>query len=197
MALMEDVSNPQQLLSLTWVDPITVIPVDTNGKKRRRLQEEQRNNTTTLLLSRRLKEKVKKSHIHGTNAFMVLLPDKQEFLGIAHFHRPNDRRPNDYARFGHHYTHAFYTVNVHEPYRLTGLSPEFVLPSVHDAQDAEIIQFASGLELDGQRLVIAYGINDCEAAVAQVSLKTVQGLIRPVEKGKQVVDFMEPLKRQF
>jgi len=188
---MQDVSDPQQLLSLTWVDPITVIPVNT--KKKRRLQE---NNNESV--QRRLKqEKVQKSHIHGTNAFMVLLADRDEFLGMAHFHRPNDRKPNQYARFGHHYTHAFYTINTQQPFRLTGLSPEFVLPSAQYSEDAEIIQFASGLELNGDdQLVIAYGMNDCEAAVVQVDLRTVHNLIRPVEAGKQVVDFMEPLKRK-
>ena len=131
-----------------------------------------------------------------------------EYLGVAHFHRPNDRKPNPYARFGHHYTHAFYRVE-RQPqsdqsdganknqWHLTGLSPEFVLPSAVSAHrdDAEIIQFVSGLELlgDGKTVVLAYGINDCEAALTTLSLPVVLGMLRNIKKGTQVVDYMQPL----
>ena len=130
---------------------------------------------------------------------------KMEYLGVAHFHRPNDRKPNPYARFGHHYTHAFYRVE-RQPqsdganknqWHLTGLSPEFVLPSAVSAHrdDAEIIQFVSGLELlgDGKTVVLAYGINDCEAALTTLSLPVVLGMLRNIKKGTQVVDYMQPL----
>jgi hypothetical protein len=153
-----------------------------------------------------------KSHIHGTNAFMVPLPastasrDRQsrEFLGVAHFHRPNDRKPNEYARFGHHYTHAFYTVSSDDDsttldassFWLSGLSSEFVLPAIHAPDNAEIIQFVSGLEYNPEtkQVILAYGINDCEAAVTTLDLSTVQTMLKSVPKGQQVVDFMFPLK---
>jgi hypothetical protein len=151
-----------------------------------------------------------KSHIHGTNAFMVPLPvstasrDRQsrEFLGVAHFHRPNDRKPNEYARFGHHYTHAFYTVSSDSTsldastFWLSGLSSEFVLPAIHAPDNAEIIQFVSGLEYNPEtkQVILAYGINDCEAAVTTLDLSTVQTMLKSVPKGQQVVDFMFPLK---
>jgi hypothetical protein len=219
MALMDGGSGnattaDPQLLSLTWVDPVTVIEVDTtphvvssalskkqngNGQaQRRKLQEQQVG-------------KPRKSHVHGTNAFMVRLPHVDEFLGVAHFHRPHDRKPNAYAKFGHHYTHALYTVSSRPPYELRRLSAEFVLPqaatkpaavpasstTTGDAEDdAEIIQFASGLEvIDGYRIIIAYGINDCEAAIAEVSLEEAMAhWLRPVKPGTQVVDVMLPLK---
>jgi hypothetical protein len=211
MALMQDRRNgngafasSSQLLSLTWVDPITVQAVNTtaqpvpNGK--RQAQD------LPPLAGRRLAaqpaqhlQKPAKSHIHGTNAFMVYLPSpRDEFLGVAHFHRPNDRASNPYARFGHHYTHAFFTVTAVPPYRLTALSAEFVYARGDDrggAADAEIIQFSSGLEVteDGQRVVLAYGINDCEAAVTTVPWTTVADLLRPVAAGQQVVDLMQAL----
>jgi hypothetical protein len=211
MALMQDrrssssSSEPSpQLLSLTWVDPITVQVVNTtaqpvpNGKRQ----------AQDLTHGRRLAAPTKanhhkpaKSHIHGTNAFMVYLPAVDEFLGVAHFHRPNDRATNPYARFGHHYTHAFFTVAAVPPYVLTAISAEFVYPRGDGGgggdvvEDAEIIQFSSGLEVteDGQTIVLAYGINDCEAAVTTVPWATVADLLRPVAAGQQVVDLMQPL----
>jgi hypothetical protein len=216
MALMESVNgDPTQLMALTWVDPVTTVVVDTTPILAQQQQQRRRLDSTS-------QKQPHKSHIHGTNAFMVELPPDDSaaailtktYLGVAHFHRPNDRSPNIYARFGHHYTHAFYTVAVvvvtkddkenenTQQLQLTGLSAEFVLPSAHAPTDAEIIQFASGLEYqkntndeDGV-IVIAYGINDCEAAVTTVELKVVRRMLQPVPAGKQVVDFMKPLERK-
>jgi hypothetical protein len=185
--------DPTQLQSLTWADPVTVIDVD-DGRKSK----------TTPQRHRRLAEKQKKSHFHGTNAFMVYLPKTQEFLGIGHFHRPPGRDAfNPYARFGHHYTHTFFTISSRPPFRLTRLSPEFVLPSkskILGDEDSDIIQFLSGLEVitlgknKEDYAVIAYGINDCEGAAVYLSMDRVNQLLRPVPQGKEVVDLMEPLK---
>ena len=222
MALMQDLSNPQNLLSLTWVDPITVIEVDTTPKPippqptrrkpRRKLlsasgcsdgsgTNSERNSPHHRRLDGR-KNNHHKSHIHGTNAFMLYIAQADVFLGVAHFHRPNDRRTNPYARFGHHYTHAFFTINARDPpHQLTALSPEFVFPATartEHPKDAEIIQFSSGLEWDEitQSIVLAYGINDCEAAVTKIPWSVVRNeWLRPVDSpGKQVVDFMQPLQ---
>ncbi|GKY96219.1 hypothetical protein MPSEU_000581800 [Mayamaea pseudoterrestris] len=159
--------------------------------------------------------KKKKSHIHGTNAFMVHLPDRNEYFGIGHFHRPPDRAQNPYARFGHHYTHCFYTITDQPPYVLTNLSPEFLLPAAaasggsrKELNAAEMIQFLSGLEIVDSKsssekdrvVVIAYGINDCEAAVTTLPWQTVVSLMRPVRQNAaaaaalQVVDYMQPLR---
>lgn len=137
----------------------------------------------------------KKSHFHGTNSF--LLPYKNdEFLGIGHFHRPPGRDTSEYSRHGHHYTHAFFTISASEPYHLQRLSAEFVFPSKQYPQDADIIQFASGLELDeaNGQVVIAYGINDCEGAGVYVDLDVVEGMLRPVQEGQQVVNVMQKAK---
>eukprot|EP00541_Cyclophora_tenuis_P018868 CAMPEP_0116558110 /NCGR_PEP_ID=MMETSP0397-20121206/9625_1 /TAXON_ID=216820 /ORGANISM="Cyclophora tenuis, Strain ECT3854" /LENGTH=190 /DNA_ID=CAMNT_0004083665 /DNA_START=143 /DNA_END=715 /DNA_ORIENTATION=+ len=190
MALMKN-QETGALQSLTWVDPITVIDVDDGVSKqeneRRRLSSQQNNNN-----------KKRKSHVHGTNAFMVEYGE-HELLGIAHFHRPPDREKNEYARFGHHYTHAFFTVPREPPFRLARLSAEFVLASNRPdhANDAEIIQFLSGLEVDqpNNEVVIAYGINDCEGAVVKLDLSSqVETLLQDVQEGKQVVDLMTLLK---
>jgi len=224
MALMSlESDDDDSLYSLTWVDPVTVVKVDTapaavstkRQQRRRRLDKIKDNNTqyNDLLLHTQIEQhhrrllggKPHKSHIHGTNAFMVPFKDNQ-FLGVAHFHRPNDRNRNNYARFGHHYTHAFYTVGHDDDsnadanlrFRLTGLSQEFVLPAASIQQrandDAEIIQFVSGLEYNElqQQIVLAYGINDCEGAVTIIDYEIVESMLVPVESGKQVVDFMKP-----
>lgn len=137
----------------------------------------------------------KESHFHGTNGFMVYLPHSGEYLGVGHFHRPPGREANAYARFGHHYTHAFFTISDAPPYRLKRLSPELVLPSHANPSDAEVIQFWSGLELmDDNTLAVAYGINDCEGAASYLDLSVVEGLLRDVPEGKEVVDLIRPLE---
>jgi len=194
MALIDNV-HTNQLQALTWVDPVTVENVQiTNSKnnmgglqsdnrQRRRLAEEKKN------------KKKKKSDFHGTNGFMVYLPKSGEYLGIGHFHRPPGREANEYARFGHHYTHAFFTISDAPPFHLKRLSPELVLPSHAYKNDAEIIQFWSGLELlDESTLALAYGINDCEGAATTLELSVVENLLREVPQGSEVVDLMMPLK---
>lgn len=192
MALMEGQrQSPNELQSLTWVDPITTMIVDTTPGAHSKPPPQPREGK-----GQSIGRRTKKSHIHGTNGFMVDLPhgEPRTFLGVAHFHRPNDREKNPYARFGHHYTHAFYTI---QNQSLKGLSAEFVLPSVANPEDAEIIQFASGLEYDAERdqVVIAYGINDCEAAVTTVDWNVIESMLLPVTAGKEVVDYMLPLER--
>jgi len=140
-------------------------------------------------------------------------------LGIAHFHRPENRGTSEFALHGHHYTHTFFTIaretetdvkNITDvssgPFKLKRLSNEFVFRTnsiqVGETQpppDTDIIQFASGIDLvgsdvDGQ-LVISYGIDDCEGAVFTLSMKTVQHMLLAVESGQEVVDLMERVKR--
>jgi len=187
MALIDNV-HTDELQALTWADPVTVVSVDTSKT----------DGAASSATHRRLKQhrkKKKESHFHGTNGFMVHLPKTGEYLGIGHFHRPPGRGRNDFARFGHHYTHAFFTITDKPPFRLTRLSPELVLPSHAYPEDAEMIQFWSGLELDGRTLALAYGINDCEGAASHLDLAVVEGLLRDVPEGKEVVDFMTPRKK--
>lgn len=195
MALIDNVKT-NQLQALTWVDPVTVVDVDMKKK----INDGERNkldgvNQTHRRLEQKKKKKKKESHFHGTNGFMVHLAERNEYLGIGHFHRPPDRKKNDYAKFGHHYTHAFFTISDTSPFHLKRLSSELVLPSHAHPNDAEVIQFWSGLErIDQSTLAIAYGINDCEGAATYLDLAIVENLLRDVPKGKEVVDLMMPLK---
>lgn len=181
--------------------------VDDKKQARRRLQQQQQQkilldtaigqstSSNDIISQHRqlMLEKSRKSHFHGTNAFMVPFGDN-ELLGIGHFHRPPGRDRNDYARFGHHYTHAFFTITATTPHVLKRLSREFVLPSKSNQMDADIIQFASGLEVDDNgdnHVILAYGINDCEGAMVHVDRTVVENMLQNVPEGKEVIDLMK------
>ena len=184
---VEWVSNPS-LKALTWVDPVTVRDdIDLRGVDAKLLGGQRRLLEETAVISqehRRLGTKPNKSNIHGTNGYMVPLTSTGELLGIAHFHRPENRKESEYALHGHHYTHAFFTIarqvddkikdttTSQAPFKLKRLSNEFVfrsnsIPSgeTEPPIDGDIIQFASGLDVTGGdvdgKLIISYGINDC------------------------------------
>ena len=209
------VQNPT-LKALTWVDPVTVRDdVKMNGVEeklaRRRLQEG--NDNTLDLHHRRLGGKTPlKSNIHGTNGYMVPLPSTGELLGMAHFHRPENRRKSDFALHGHHYTHALFTIARapandatqdynSRPFKLSRLSNEFVfransIPAGEKEPpvDGDVIQFASGLDVvgsdtDGQ-LVVSYGINDCEGGVFTLAMQKVQEMLMDVDPEQEAVDLM-------
>ena len=162
---------------------------------------------------RRLRGNKQQSSIHGTNGYLIPLHSSSEVLGIAHFHRPDGRAPNKFARFGHHYTHAFFTIKRQEITNLDGtsevkhslsrLSNEFVFssPSVsleHKDKTGDIIQFASGLDLLGSdkngKLLISYGINDCESALVTIPMKSVQEMLVEVSEGQEVFHLMEDIE---
>jgi hypothetical protein len=136
---------------------------------------------------------------------LVYLAGQEEYIGIGHFHRqvPSRKKIDDtnqvFAKFGHHYTHAFFTISAVPPFALKRLSPEFVLeaPNQKIRMDAEMIQFASGLELlsKDNLFAIAYGINDCEAAVITISVQQVNEMLRPiVGGGTHIFQFMDHAK---
>ncbi|CAB9515432.1 expressed unknown protein [Seminavis robusta] len=206
------------LFSVSWVSPVTVLPIgkthpsDYVKQEGRRLGEnnEKMQNSTTVSTVHTWEA----AKAHGTNGMMVRLPSIQkgpaEYLGVAHFHRPQNCSVSIYAQFGHHYTHFFYTIRRNSmnstDFHLTALSPEFVLPSVDSngkapnedgwMMDAHIIQFISGIEFlaDTNEIVIAYGINDCESSITGVSLQRVRDMLVPVDAGQEIEDFIRPLE---
>lgn len=184
------------LKTVTWVDPLTVdIAIDPSSKesqKKKKLPEK--------------KKKQPKSDIHGTNGYMIPLLETSEYLGIAHFHRPEHRSKSEFALHGHHYTHAFFTISMDEPHSLKRLSNEFLFESLHPKKenvDGEVIQFASGLDIIAKtnsssleaddliyELMISYGVNDCESAVISLDLNEVQDLLLEVADEDEVFDIM-------
>ena len=82
---------------------------------------------------------------------------------------------------------------------LKRLSNEFVFtaPSSLNDHTADVIQFASGIDLVGGdedgKLMISYGINDCEAAIVFLEMAKVQEFLLPVDNGEEVVNLMKKL----
>lgn len=87
--------------------------------------------------------------------------------------------------WGYQYTHFFYALEPHSPFRVIATSREFCLPSEQDSADCESIQFISGLNLvssepastESSMLLISYGVNDCEAKVARLPLQRALGML--------------------
>jgi len=195
-AAAPNAGSPPSLALLTWVDPVVVFSA-TN---------------TTMARMQELSNigKRKTSHAHGTNGFLVPLPTTGELLGILHFHRPEGRGESVHARHGHHYTHAFYTVSDRPPWRLRRVSNEFVFRSRSSRRrDADVIQFASGLDLippsavddggggNGGRLLVSFGINDCEGAALFLDVDAVDEILgAEVEEGWEVVDLMQKRRKE-
>ena len=107
--------------------------------------------------------------------------------------------------FGADYDHYFFTVSPTAPFEPLGVSDDFCLGSASAAGDCERVQFVSGIALeqahaeaahtawlnathaaggtwaqDGVALLLSYGVNDCEARVARISLDHVRRLLRPL-----------------
>lgn len=99
--------------------------------------------------------------------------------------------------------HAFFTIQLSSTsnkYFLKRLSNEFIFiaPSSDDDYTGDVIQFTSGLDLIGSdqdgKLLVSYGINDCEAATFFMGMDAVQELLLDVDEGLEVVDLMEKLQ---
>ena len=109
--------------------------------------------------------------------------------------------------FGSQYTHFFYTLSPRPPHRVLAYSAEFCIASVQDPADCESIQFVTGLSLASSqqhavagvslspirseaerlaanktRLLLSYGVNDCESKLADISLTRVWQMLRPLEE---------------
>ena len=183
-----------RLQAITWIDPLTV---EEFGPKKD-ITEHQAVESKP---GRNLRQQ--KSNVHGTNGFMAHLHSTNEYLGIAHFHRPEGRGKNPYARHGHHYTHAFFAISDEKPYYLTRISNEFLFKSqskqVGFEDDGDIIQFAGSIDLIGDdditgELLISYGINDCEGATLTVDMDTVNTMLQSVPKNTEVITLMKKLE---
>jgi len=81
--------------------------------------------------------------------------------------------------FGYRYTHLWYTLQPHPPYRTLATSGEFCIGAEQDRRDCESVQFISGLALEARTdpanasLLLSLGINDCEAKLARVPMARV------------------------
>jgi hypothetical protein len=176
-------TSTSKLSVMTFPDPVWIQTIDTQSStKRYDLNDPEKNGVGPKLT------------FHGTSGHLLYSEGTDEYIGIIHAHRDIDKG-RFIAKFGHHYTHAFFAISSRPPYELRRLSQEFVFPSKAPnlSLDADVVQFASGLEwVPGRHQVaIGYGINDCEAAVVYVGWDTVDTMLRSVANGTQVVDTMK------
>ena len=130
----------------------------------------------------------------------------EAYLGIGHLHRGEGQRNKHlYKRrargmppwgapsesglkrkqpfvFGFRYTHFWYTLQPKPPFGVLAASHEFCIASPQDPQDCESVQFVSGLEKHPNGSVLmAYGVNDCEARVATMSLSKIWKMLKPLD----------------
>ena len=103
-------------------------------------------------------------------------------------------------QFGSAYTHFFYTLAPTPPHQLLATSAEFCVGAAQAPHDCESVQFIAGLALEasaraalqpgqpeprrgrsnGSRLVLSFGVNDCEAKLGLVPMQRVWKLLQPL-----------------
>ena len=126
------------------------------------------------------------------NGVLVYIDEWQQLLGVGHLHRgyrdslDGRRLPRNLTYFAHHYTHFFYTIEPQPPYAVRMLGSEFCFGAARQADggpatrmDCEIIQYVSGLTRVGERLLVSYGVNDCQPKVFDLTLRDVRADLRP------------------
>lgn len=100
------------------------------------------------------------------------------FLGIAHYHPsegPSGAPPS--------YFHFFYFVRSRPPFDVTAVSPPFrFLSSRRWTGRRDRIQFASGLQLVGRKVIVTYGSSDQLAMWTALDRSTVAQLLRGERK---------------
>ena len=103
------------------------------------------------------------------------------------------RRRQPFA-FGFRYTHFFYALEPQPPFGTIAVSAEFCLGTPQDARDCESVQFISGMTLrrevapsnssraqvDSSTLLLAYGVNDCEARLGSLPMSRVWAMLQPL-----------------
>ena len=91
--------------------------------------------------------------------------------------------------------HVVVFASSESPHQLKRLSSEFVFRSNVAPYDADVVQFASGMDWatggNKDRIVIAFGINDCEGAVVHVRRDVVESMLIPVETGAHAASYMK------
>ena len=95
--------------------------------------------------------------------------------------------PTQPFHFGYHYTHFWYALDAAAPHDLVATSGEWCIGAAQDAEDCESVQFVSGLSVTeprragrGPAVVLAYGVNDCEARLGTLPQEGVWDALRPV-----------------
>ena len=102
-------------------------------------------------------------------------------------------QPGSAFRFGYRYTHFLYALQPRAPFQVLATSGEFCLAAAQDPRDCESIQFISGMahalhstSPAEPGVVVSYGINDCEARLGVLPLRSIWEMLRPLQADGQV-----------
>eukprot|EP01084_Bolivina_argentea_P064987 118462_1 len=153
------------------------------------------------VLKKSVPEHMHKNSYHQNCGF-IHLTETNEFLAVGHLHYDlydskefsaiNPRRSirRFGIKWGHHYTHFFYTISDKPPFHMKRMSVEFCFNSPFiklnsKSMDCDVIQFVSGMVEktvdDKEYLFITYGINDCVSSIVQLEKQFVIDLLMSVE----------------
>ena len=100
-------------------------------------------------------------------------------LGVAHKYEYYHNRNNisRYAKFGYNYVSAFFLISAEEPFYIKKLGQLFCFSSLTDHSQCDHIQFISGVLLSDNRLIISYGVNDCDGRLWSMSTSQVDTML--------------------
>ena len=123
------------------------------------------------------------------NGVLLRLAESGTLLGVGHLHRGfraslfGDALPQRLAWGAHHYTHFFFELAARPPHALLAVGPEFCLGERSTTPAAcEVVQYVTGMARRGasDELAVAYGVNDCEARITKLSIRSVMQGLQPL-----------------
>ena len=100
-------------------------------------------------------------------------------LAIGHVHLDSSlpahvRGQKGATYHGNTYINYWFVARDTEPYDIVATSPAFCLPSLNNATLCETIQFiVTVAKVTETTLLVSYGVNDCEAAVVELEIRSV------------------------
>lgn len=140
--------------------------------------------------------------LHVARRGGMALPGGPLLLGCGHLQRirtPFDQAPGDVDRFRRQaksraYHQFLYALRGEAPFDVVAVSPEWCITMsghfsrhwqqvLNEGEEAcEAIQFVAGIALrNPHEVVVAYGINDCEANLLVLPIMRVLAMLRPVQ----------------
>ena len=120
-------------------------------------------------------------HLHRGDGAKIHKGCHENYCKVRFWHSSNGWHQRQPFQFGYLYTHFFYTLHDRAPHGITATTGEFCIGAAQDAADCESTQFISGIEHFGagrDRLLLAFGVNDCEAKVGVVALRRIAQMLR-------------------
>lgn len=109
------------------------------------------------------------------NVNPLVMEDRGMFLVVGHEHEHAMKDRVFQTTSWHTYLHYFMLFNSSAPYHLLSRSPPFCFSEVSNGK-CDLIQFVSSLTWASparDAVIVAYGVNDCEASFARIDLKSV------------------------